>query len=87
MRRQDDLSMSLFRRRLEFFGQKRKRTWVDPILGMLENQRLLGRCLINRKQVGVKPSKATGFLGKIKSQGLTVEPVADHDPRRILDVI
>ena len=60
---------------------------MDPILRMLENQRLLGRLLINSKQVGIKPPKAIGFLGKIKSTCFAVKPVADHDVRGILNVV
>ena len=37
--------------------------------------------------MGVKPSKAIGFLGKTESKRLTIEPVADDDTRRILDVV
>ena len=85
--RQDDLSMPLHWGCLEFFRQKREGTGVDSILGMLENQRLLGRSLINSKQVGIKPSKAIGFLGKIKSKCLAIKPVADHDVRGILNVV
>lgn len=41
----------------------------------------------DRKQVGVKSSKTIGFLGKIKRKRLTIEPVADDDLGRILDVV